>query len=575
MDYISLSKEESIFAIYTELQKYTTENIARLIYDSLTNDIFQNNIIIQIKNKNISFLQLLWFICKKYEYTRDIINEAMINFIVASFDDTTTFFEIFKWFEEFGYNDKEVSSNVTTAIYLCSFKYPIIKSYLAQIINRINNKDSVHNRTIFFIFDEVDIIKKYFTKDSNMTNRMIIRGYQYDAVNTLKQIQYTNKIKFFNMTWYMLSPSAFNTHIENSKRNPYNDADFCKAWIEHICVCYHWDYLPTMINHLTPAMWKHISVCFYMGYLNPMFVQVLFHQMKLNNIPCDKLKSNKLVFVPCTDYVPFLIENNLYHIYSTENIKGKICVPNIKISENELETTIISVPSMLVIFTEKRIDALADIIFDSTLNLSKRYVSEIAYIDKLLEDNQLGWDEKTIKIYTNFKLIMNRLLDEAANSQDLVNKYNSFIPLTNYNLPLSYQLRYVNKLLKQYKSISIKKFQIEFKMIYDSCSGLREICIKNIRKDTNRKLDPKIVFELPECPNIFEEFENLIENSDCVEYTQENHNKFWINELSDHKIIRNIVYNMLHKYYVPIQQIIPVLYKHYAYYATEEHLFLE
>jgi len=196
MDYISLSKEESIFAIYTELQKYTTENIARLIYDSLTNDIFQNNIIIQIKNKNISFLQLLWFICKKYEYTRDIINEAMINFIVASFDDTTTFFEIFKWFEEFGYNDKEVSSNVTTAIYLCSFKYPIIKSYLAQIINRINNKDSVHNRTIFFIFDEVDIIKKYFTKDSNMTNRMIIRGYQYDAVNTLKQIQYTNKIRF-------------------------------------------------------------------------------------------------------------------------------------------------------------------------------------------------------------------------------------------------------------------------------------------------------------------------------------------------------------------------------------------
>jgi len=227
------------------------------------------------------------------------------------------------------------------------------------------------------------------------------------------------------------------------------------------------------------------------------------------------------------------------------------------------------------IFSEKRIDALTEIIFDSTLNFSNRYISEIKYIDKLLADNQLGWDEKHIKMYSNFKLIMNRLLEEASISQDLVNTYNSFIPLSIYNLPSQYQLRYINKIIKKYKKLSIKKYQDEFKMIYTGCFEVRVQYIKDIRKDTKRNLDPEIVFTLPKNPTILDEFENLIENSSCSDYSYESHNTHWITELSDNKLIRNIVHNMLHKYYVPIQKIIPVLYKYYSYYATEEHLFLE
>jgi hypothetical protein len=75
----------------------------------------------------------------------------------------------------------------------------------------------------------------------------------------------------------------------------------------------HWDYLPIMINNLTVDMWKVIKNYFYMGYLSVTFVMVLIQQMKINNIPYEKLKSNTLKFLEA-DYVPFLVENNFKRI---------------------------------------------------------------------------------------------------------------------------------------------------------------------------------------------------------------------------------------------------------------------
>lgn len=565
------TKDECIHDIYQDLLKYSNENIANLVSYNIELDIIRNFLFLQIKGKNTDLLQLLWYVFKKYDYMRYLINDSMIDLLIASFDDSITFFEIFKWYEEFGCNTNKVSSNITTALYIQANKYPDLKKCIIQIINQINNKDSVQNRTIFFIHDETDVIKPYLPKEKELLNRMILRCYQYDSINTLKQIQYKYKIKFFDIEWYLMTPLVFNKHMESCNRNPYENETFCNSWIEYICTALHWDYLPSIINKMTYPMWRKLSNYFYMGYLTPTFIRVLFHQMKLNHIPYEKLKSNTLKFME-SDYVEYLKEINTYDLFA--NTKGLV-IRNTSLSETALETTVVSVVSMLVIFNEKRIDALTDIIFDSSLNMSRKYINEIKYIDELLTNDQLGWDVKLIKTYENFKLIMKRIMDEADLSQDLVNKYNSFLPLAHNNMPCTYQLRYLNHFINLYNKITIKKFKTEFKMIYDSCIQLKYEYIKEIRKDINSKLDHKTLFVLPESASIFDQFKNLIENCDSCDYTKEYTNKFWIDELSDNKLIRNIVRNMLVKYHVPIQEITPILYNYYTYYATEEHFFLE
>jgi hypothetical protein len=569
------SKNEIIELIYFDLLKYSSESVANIIYDSIKNNILPKFIILQIKNKNIKFLQLLWFIFKKYEYIRNIISSNMISFIISSFDDILVFFEIFKWFQEFGYNDKDISSNITIALYIQSVKYPLIKTQCILIINRINNKDAVHNRNIFFIHDEVDIITQYFTKDNNITNKMIIRCYQYDAINTLKKIQYKNKINFFEMEWFLLGPVTFNQHMKHMDKNPYEHENFSIAWIDYISISDHWDYLPTMITNISFIMWKRIINYFYMGKLSLIFVQVLLHQMKLNHIPYEKLKSNTLLFNNLSQYTPYLIAYNLYSLYSTEHNEKRKRVVTHTLSGNALETTVCSVPTMMIIFMEKDLNALNEIVFDSSTNLSKKYINELKYIDHLLVTDQLGWDEKIIKTYNNFKLIMQRIIDEANLSQDIVNMFNSFIPIVTNELPIYYQLRYANHILSMYSKLKISTFKVEFQSIYDTCMKFKLECIKDIRKETNTKLDLSTIFTLPENANIVDQFINLIENSDCIEYIYENINKFWIDELKDNKLIRNMVRNMLYKYYVPIQQITPILYNYYSEYATEEHFFLE
>jgi hypothetical protein len=121
----------------------------------------------------------------------------------------------------------------------------------------------------------------------------------------------------------------------------------------------------------------------------------------------------------------------------------------------------------------------------------------------------------------------------------------------------------------------MKLFQSKYEKQYNILITLRQDYIKRIRKDTNTNLDPSVVFTPPENSTIYDQFKNLIENSENVEFIHEDRNQFWINKLSDNKLIQRIVRNMLQKYHVAIQEITPVLYNYYFQYATEEHFFLE
>ena len=237
----------------------------------------------------------------------------MIDLILSSFDDNIVFFEIFKWYEEFSYSDESINPNITLALYTQARKFPKLKSYLHTIINRINNKDTIYYRSMFFIYDEVDIIKPFFSKDLHIMEGMLIRSFQYNAINTLKQLQYKNKTKFFDMEWYLLDPDIFNKHMIDSKRNPYEDEKFSINWMQYICSALRWDYLPLIINHMTQPMWRVLIAAFYKGYITLPFIQTLFHQMKLHNIPYEKLQSRTLLFYD-SDLSNYLKEINIYHL---------------------------------------------------------------------------------------------------------------------------------------------------------------------------------------------------------------------------------------------------------------------
>jgi len=570
-----MSTIENIDDIYINLNKYLDSTQSEIICNYIYENELLDFLTIQIKDNNYKLLQLLFLVFKNNNYIRTIINTIMIDLLILSMNNTIIFLEICYWLDEFGYNDSNLKLSIGTALYIYASKHDEIKKYILKLLKNTNNQTHVNNKKIYFITDEVDIIIKYIPKDKNLLQEYIIRCYQYDSINTLRKIQTITKNKFFNFAWYIYSPPAFNEVMKLSSRNPYDNDDFTFNWIRYICSLLRWDYLPTIVNKMNDKMWRVVASYFYMGKLDVYFLTVLFHQMKKHNIPIEKLKLHGIMFYDTSSYVQYLKDNNLYQIFSTEYTTNIVIVPLYDLDDDVLNASITGVITILNMMNEKKLTDIISLVFDTTLNLSNKYTSEIKYIDELIANDELGWNSTQIQSYNNFKIIMDKIIGEANLCISMVNKYNSYLVMHKISLLIGYKLRFVNEIIDMYENITFKKFQDVYQFVYENCIIIKTHLISKIRKEFNSKQPPFEFFKVPSNPNIYDLFQNVIENSSNHEYKYQHLDKKYIELFSDNKKIQDIIQYMLCYAAVPLQCIQPIVYNHYYKYSTEEHFFLE
>jgi len=541
-----------------KLSSQLSEESSNSICEFIDNGNLVQFLILLIKNKNCTLLQFLWTIFKEFDKIREIISNSMMHLLLSSLDESITFFEIYKWFEEFGCTYNVISTNVVTVIYLKCNKYPELKPSIINLISKLDNKENVNYRTIFYIYDEVTIIKPFITNNIDDIKRHMVRSYWYDSINTLFEIQSYIKLPFYSIGWYLLSVPVFNQVILKNNENIYENEPFAINFINYICLLNRWEYLPSIITKLTNSMWKCLTLYFYTGYLNNRFIHVLFHQLKKHNINITKLKSSTLKFNSNSDCIQYLKDNNYYNIFSTENQKNKIIEPIDCLKDEILNATIIAVTFMLNVFEEKKFDSLNDLVFDCSLNLSKRYKTEINYIDSLLENDELGWDKKMIDSYLHFKTYINYIFDQANIGQELTTKYNSYLPLENIEFSIPYRLRIINSLITIYNKLKIKNFQEKYNMIYTNCIALKIELINELQILINSYilLDLQI-----KNTSINKSFSELIENCDNYNFLYSDNNQKIINLLIYNPPIQSKVNALINIFQLPIQEILPILQK--------------
>ena len=498
------------------------EDSSNSICEFISNNELTQFLLLLIKNKNCFLLQFLWTVFKEFDKVRNIINTSIIHMLLSSLDNDITFFEISNWYKEFGCDYKLLTTNIITVIYLKGINYPEIKP---------------------FITDKLDDIK-----------RMMVRSYWYDAVDTLCEIQNFVKLSFFSVGWYLLSVPAFNHIILKYNMNIYENKSFSTNFANYICISNRWEYIPFIITKLTDNMWKRIQLYFYSGYLTHKFITVLFHQLKKHNIKITMLKSSTLQFNSNSCYIQFLKDNNYYNIFYTKN---KTIEQIQHLTDEILDASIVSVSTMMVIFEENNLNALCEIGFDCSLNLSNRYNSELKYIDSLLENDDLGWDKKMIDTYSNFKKYMNYLINQLNIGYELVTKFNSYLPLEQLEFNIPYRLRIINNLINIYNKLKINKFKEEYYKIYENCITIKVNFMNNLNnlieyyiKNQNEK-DPIIV-----------DFIDLIENSNNYSFSKFNENNIVLNLLKHNYQIQSKVKIMLDYFQLPIQDILPILQKY-------------
>ena len=440
--------------VYNELIKHGSDEQAEEICQYIYDDNLLLLLIMQFNNNNIETLEILLSIFKKNDYIRDILYNNMLKLFLVSLRNQEMFYHACLWFDEFGCNTVDVNNRCLVVLYNKSIKCSKSKPYINKLIKDINSKNKTPIMNSYFIADDVDIIIPYITNSSKLTKNnftvedMIILCYQYDAINTLKKIQEKQKYVFFELQWYLLSPSAFTKVMNMSNRDPFSNEKFAYEWIRHICGLSRWDYLPMMINKITPNMWRVIAKYFYMGRLILEFVVVLIHQMNKNNIPLKTLHLDNIIFNYTSVYTDYLKINNYYHLFSTENDKyANIVVPIADFNSNIYDSSFTSVVHMLYIFQNKHVNDLIDIIFDATLQTSNKVFSEFEYIETLIDNDELGWNKDLLHVYTTFKKTINTIIEQANISNQLLFKYDAYCAMHEYNFLPGYKLRYINDII--------------------------------------------------------------------------------------------------------------------------------
>jgi hypothetical protein len=313
-----------------------------------------------------------------------------------------------------------------------------------------------------------------------------------------------------------------------------------------------------------------------MGRLTLTFVTVLFHQMNKNKIPLNILYLSNIIFNNTSSYIDYLKNNNYYNIFSTENDKYAVSIIPIDNSPIEVfEASILSVAIIFTSFQANDMDYLINLVCDTTLNFSKKYNTEIEYIDKLIANDELGWNKDLIKSFNNFKKTMNSIFNEADTTYELLRKYNSYVPMHEYKLLSGYKLRFVNDILNTFNKLKLKVYIDKCQIMNDNIIQLKSDLLSVIRPKINSIKNPSEFYTLPKNANIYEYFQHLIENCDDCEYNLQKYDSKYIELLKDNTKIQNIVRRMLFEFSVPLQSVRPIVYNYYNLYTKEEQFFLE
>jgi hypothetical protein len=597
-------RDACIIHIKKEMNEKCSEEFQNTMVDIFQKDGLIKFIILQFPSDNCQMLEILFEMFKTSKYIKKLLNRNMANLLLASIPYPHCYLEMCKWYSVCGYDPELMNENIMALLYLSGINNPEIKPYIHKIYKTMNMKDYVINRIMYYVHDDADIIVPYINKDkilkSKVTesrvanpirvemNKIILRCFQYDAINTLMKIQKELKLPFYNVTWFMLGVMGFEKVCEINKINPYDNELFIIDWIENVCIMSKWDYLPIMIPKLTENMWKVVTIHFYKGAYEVHFVITLLHLMKKYDIPITKLVDKKYVFNNKSPYINYLKLNNLYELFSTDNSKEKLIkLADTPVYSNVLETTLTSVTTLFGIFNDKSTDTMASLLFEGGMYMSSKFVQELEYIDSLIYDDLLGWNETIIKSYENFKKICNIIIEDGKVSQVLTTTYNSFYVLeTTERFPELYNLRYINNILSIYNRFNSKIYKENFKIIYDKCIEIKFDILKIVRPLYKSKMKDDELFVLPSeraikegdellHNNIYDHFEDLIENYDKLEDSDKKQEQFFIDMLKDDKKIQGNVRFLFNNCYIPLSPVIRVLYNYWGYYAKEECYFLE
>ncbi len=470
----------------------------------IVNDVYDVRLIPYIcVNLKINAYEIIWkiYTCiKNIKQFRDIISEHLVNIVLAGIEHPGSMDVALKICEDI--NISSFSNKFTDEMLICIYKhglrFPQNKEICTSFIQRFISPTIAINRTFFFINDEVDIVQKYFEKTAKA------REYIYNFCTDCDSVKIFQKaIRYFKETNALLVKLSFPAFKENIHLFDLNDNMVRLKILDEVNTHNRWDFLPFIFDVLKPndAEWEMFRIGLYRCYFNEVYFKVLLNYMEKYEIPIEKLKSATTKSLICSEEIMQVLQDfNLVETFNpiraakmNDYLKPDVC-------------------NLFYAFCKNNYKFITDYMHLSNSHFNSRFRRERNFVDNLVNNNMLGWDNSTVVIWRAFVSFTNEVIKELNNLEDILTKYNSFFSVSLLVKPLI-AIRFVNDCVKSLCQLKNKFLIEECKKLIINLDTFKETIIEEVREIINVDTPKNQDWDLPENPTLEDYFKYIYQYS--------------------------------------------------------------
>ena len=500
MDNIDKDTLKHLDKFHVSLCKNFTEDEAT----GIVNDVYDVRLIPYIcVNLKINAYEIVWkiYTCiKNIKQFRDIISEHLVNIVLAGIEHPGSMDVALKICEDI--NISSFSNKFTDEMLICIYKhglrFPQNKEICTSFIQRFISPTIAINRTFFFINDEVDIVQKYFEKTTKA------REYIYNFCTDCDSVKIFQKaIRYFKETNALLVKLSFPAFKENIHLFDLNDSMVRLKILDEVNTHNRWDFLPFIFDVLKPndAEWEMFRIGLYRCYFNEVYFKVLLNYMEKYEIPIEKLKSATTKSLICSEEIMQVLQDfNLVETFNpiraakmNDYLKPDVC-------------------NLFYAFCKNNYKFITDYMHLSNSHFNSRFRRERNFVDNLVNNNMLGWDNSTVVIWRAFVSFTDDVIKELNNLEDILTKYNSFFSVSLLVKPLI-AIRFVNDCVKSLCRLKNKFLIEECKKLIINLDTFKETIIEEVREIINVDTPKNQDWELPENPTLEDYFKYIYQYS--------------------------------------------------------------
>jgi hypothetical protein len=437
-------KFKNLDRVYLDLSKIYSEGVATNIVNDINKNGIMKYIYHHIKLSNIEYLENFIKSIENVKEYIQIVKDKMLHIIMCSIFSSETFKIAMQLYDKHGCPSKmDMNQAIAICIKRHAFVFPENQKLCSDFLDVFSLENlitDIHDIQILFVQDDVNLVKKFLKRKQETFQQVFIYASECSALKTVSKIMsYYKEPEVFLAK---LSLPSILKYKLNLKDTEIRDAIFVEA--NNFS---RWEFIPFIFDNfkIDEELWLTFKINIYRGYVTLPYLKTLLYHMKLHDIPIEKLKlqqASKLM--ASKEILNELREHGFDKFETFEEFDFK---------NDEVKY---SASAMFEFFRRNKLEFIFNVLYANYAHVNVKLAEELIYIDTLLENNILGWDDKILAQYSLYEKFLDNIFTQLKVFDQILLDYNAF-NLIKEDLDNTVALRCINKMIIDIKKITNKK----------------------------------------------------------------------------------------------------------------------